>query len=102
MVPQEGGSPIGGMIGESPIERDMDVAEAAETSGMAGEMSGETTRVTFMAASEQWERNKNAKRLRSEISESSSTTGDWRSRMESTLKQQMDEVASVPKRLGRP
>jgi hypothetical protein len=82
MATPEGGNPTGVTIGELPLERGMNMAEPGETSGMAGEVSGETTRVTFTATSEPWERNKNGIRLRSEISESSSAPGDWRSRME--------------------
>jgi hypothetical protein len=74
------------------------MAEAGEASGMAGEVSRKTIRVTFMAASEQWERNKNGKRLRSEISESASAPGDWRSRMERTMRQQAREVAQLHQR----
>jgi hypothetical protein len=95
MATQEGGSPIGGTIGKSPIERDMNMAEAGEASGMTGDVSGETTRVTFTAANEQWDRNKNGKRLRSDILESSSAPGDWRSRMERTMRQQACEVAQL-------
>jgi len=58
-------------------------------------VSGETTRVTFTAANEQWDRNKNGKRLRSDILESSSAPRDWRSRMERTMRQQACEVAQL-------
>jgi hypothetical protein len=39
MATQVGGGPVGGTIGESPIEieRDMNMAEAGVTSGMAGD-----------------------------------------------------------------
>jgi hypothetical protein len=57
----------------------MDVAEAREGSGAAGQRAGKMTRVSFVAASEQWERNKNGKRLRNETSEPVSAPGDWRS-----------------------
>jgi hypothetical protein len=76
MVTQEGSSPIGGMSGKPPVERDTDIAEAGEASGMAGQRAGKTTRVSFRAASEQWERNKNGKRLRNETSEPVSAPGD--------------------------
>jgi len=46
MATQEGESPIGGMIGKAPIERDMDMAEAGEASVAAGAMSGKTTHVS--------------------------------------------------------
>jgi len=57
---------------------DMSMAEAGEASSMACKVSGKTTCVHFMAPSQQWERNKNGKRLRSEIQESSSAPGDWK------------------------
>jgi len=71
------------------------MAGAGEARSVAGDASGEATPVTFTAASEHWERNKNGKRLRSEISESSSAAGDWRSRMERTMRQQAREVAQL-------
>jgi len=46
------------MIREPPIEREMSEVEAGVASGMAGDVLGETTLVTFRAASEKWERNK--------------------------------------------
>jgi len=55
----------------------MDMAEAGEGSGAAGQGSGNTTRVSFMAASEQWDRSKNGNRLRNENSEPVSASGDW-------------------------
>jgi len=51
MATQEGGSSIGGTSEESPIERDMYMAEVGETGDMTGGASGETTRVTFMDVS---------------------------------------------------
>jgi len=95
MATQEGRSPTGGMIGKSPIERDMNMAETEEASAIAGEVWGKTTCVTFMAASNQWERNKNGKRLRSEILESSSAPGDWRSQKERMMRQQAREMAQL-------
>jgi hypothetical protein len=59
MATQEGNSPIGGMSEEPPVERDMAMAEAGDARGAAGQRTGKTTRVSFVAASEQWERNKN-------------------------------------------
>jgi len=79
----------------SPIERNMNMAEADEASGIAGEVSGKTTRVTFKAASEQWEWNQNRKRLRSEISESGSAPGDCGSRMERAMRQQARKMAQL-------
>jgi hypothetical protein len=95
MVTQEGGSPVGGTIGKSPIERDMSMAEAGEASSIAGEGTGKATRITFMAMSEQWERNMNEKRLRSEILMSSSAPGDRRSRLETTMMQLAREIAQL-------
>jgi len=60
---------------------------------MAGDMARETTCVTFMDASELWEWNKNGKPPRSEITESSSALGDWRSWMERTIRQQVRKIA---------
>jgi len=60
----------------------MDKAKAGEARSMVGAMTGKTTPVFFMAASERWECNKNGKRLRSGTSESASATGDCRSHME--------------------
>jgi len=79
MATQQDGNPIEGIIGKPPIERDMNMGEAGETSGVAGAMLGKTTGGSVMAAREQWQRNKNANRLRSETSESPSALGDWRS-----------------------
>jgi len=80
------------MSGEPPVERDMDMVEAGEASSTAGQTAGKTTHLSFMAACDQWERNKNGKRLRNNISEPVSTPGDWRSRMEWTVRQQAREV----------
>jgi len=63
MATQEGGSPVGGTIGELPIVRDANIAEAGETSSMAGDVSRESAHFTFTAANEQWELNKKVKRL---------------------------------------
>lgn len=73
----------------------MNIAEAEAASGMAREVSGRTTRITIMAASEQWERNQNGKRQRSQISESVSALGVWRSRMERTIRQEACKVAQL-------
>jgi hypothetical protein len=66
MATQGGNSPIGGMSEEPLVERDMDKVEAGEGRGVAGPRAGTTTCVSFMAATEQWERNMNGKRLRNE------------------------------------
>jgi len=58
---QEGHSFIGGMIEKHSVESDRDMAEAGDASGMAGHRLGKTTCVSFMAASEQCEHNKNGK-----------------------------------------
>jgi hypothetical protein len=91
---QDGVSHIEGTK-KSPVERDMNMAEAEETSGMAGDLLGETTSITFMGASEQWKWNKDENRLRSEISESSSAPGDWRSQLVRTIRQQALKVAQL-------
>jgi hypothetical protein len=54
------------MSEEPLVERDMDKVEAGEGRGVAGPRAGTTTCVSFMAATEQWERNMNGKRLRNE------------------------------------
>jgi len=54
----------------------MDIADAGKAVGMVGALMGEATRVFFMAASEQWEHNKNWKWLRSETLKALSTPGD--------------------------
>jgi hypothetical protein len=95
MATPEGGSTSGGTIGEAPIERDMTMAKAEENSGIAGDVSGETTHVTGTAASELWEWNKNGKRLRSEIPEWPSAPRDLSSRIERTMRQRRQEVAQL-------
>jgi hypothetical protein len=52
MVTQEGYSPIGGMIEKLPIVRYMDMADAEEASGMAGQGMAKAIHMTFMAAGE--------------------------------------------------
>jgi len=59
MANQKGESPIGKMIGKPPIERDIDMADATESSGEAGATWRKTTRVSHTATSEQWEQNTN-------------------------------------------
>jgi len=93
MAIQEGGSHIGRMIRKFWIERHMNNAQAAEDCSMAVKLSGETTHVTFMAVSAQWEWNENWNRLRCEMSGSASAPGDWRSWMERWMRQQVQEVA---------
>jgi len=72
MATQKGKGPIGGMIGKTPSSRDMNMVEAWEASDAAGAMLGKITRLSCMPESEQWERDKNGKWLRSETSESAS------------------------------
>lgn len=76
MATQDSKSPVEGTIEEPPIEIDMDIADAGKAVGMVGALMGEATRVFFMAASEQWEHNKNWKWLRSETLKALSTPGD--------------------------
>jgi len=73
----------------------MDMTEAGEARGAAGLRSWNTPRVTFMAASEQWEPNKTGQTLRNENSEPVSLLGDWRSRMEQTFRHQAGEVTQL-------
>jgi hypothetical protein len=82
-------------MGKSPIERDRNMAEVGEVSDIACDVLGRLAQVTFLAASEQWERNQNEKRLRIKISESVSTPGDWNSRVEHIIMQQAREVAQL-------
>jgi len=77
IVTQEGNSLIEGTIEKPPVERDMDMAEAGEGSGVAVQRLGKTMRVSFAAASEDWKNNTNGKRLRNETSEPVSAPGDW-------------------------
>jgi len=77
------------------MKRDTNMAEAGEISSMAGRGSRMKIHVSFMAASEWWGLNSKGKRLNSDSSESVSPLGDWRSRMESTRRQQVCEVAQL-------
>jgi len=96
-----GNSFNGGTIDKPPVERDMDMAEAGQGSGAAGQRLGKPTRVSFMAASDQWERNKNGKRLRKEISAPVSAPGDWRSQMEGTVGPQVRKVTHLYQTIRR-
>ena len=71
------------------------MAEAEESSGAAVQRSRKTTRVSFVAASEQWEPNNHGNRLRNAPSELVSTLGDWRSRIERTANQHPHEVTQL-------
>jgi len=101
MVTQEVNSATGGMIEKPPVERDMDMAEAGEASREAGEWSGKTTRVSFLDPSEQWEHNWNGKRLKNETSEPVNALGDWRSRMERTVRQQWRKATQLHQTVHR-
>jgi len=101
MVTQEGNSPIGGMIGNPPNKREMDVAEAPRDCCAAGTMSGNPSSVSFMAARERWERETNVKTLRSETTETASAPGHWRSQMERTVRQQGREVTQLHETIDR-
>jgi hypothetical protein len=101
LTTEEGNSPIGGMIGKPPIERDMDMSEAGEACGAAGERSGKTTRRSCIAASKQRERNKNGKRLMNETSEPVSILLDRRSRIERTARQQARDVSQLHQIIDR-
>jgi hypothetical protein len=97
MATKEGNSLIGGTIGKHPVERAMDMAEVGEASGAAVEKSGMTMHMSFVAAGEQWERNKNGKRLWNETSVPVSALGDWRHPMERTVRQLALEVTHLHK-----
>ena len=51
--------------------------------------------MSFAAASEQWKHITNGKRLRNETSEPVSALGDWRGRIERTVRQQAREVIQL-------
>jgi len=95
MVTNVGGSLIEGTIGKSPIKSDMNMSAVGEISCMAGKLSGKTTHIRFMAASEQWVQHQNEHRLGSEMSDAASAPGDWRSRYERTMRQQPHEAAQL-------
>jgi len=83
------------MIWKPPIERDMDMAEAEEASGVVGWRSGGTTQVSFLAANEPWGHNKNVQRVRNVTSEPVSAPGDCRSWMVWIVRQQVHEVTQL-------
>jgi len=61
MATEEGNSLFGGTIGKPPVERDMDMAEDTEASSAEVQRSGKIMRVSFAAATKQWEPNNNGK-----------------------------------------
>lgn len=73
----------------------MKMAEAGEASGAIGAMSGNSTRMSTMAASELWDHINIGKRLRSETSESASALGDRGSQMQRTITQQVCKVTQL-------
>lgn len=79
----------------------MDMVEAEASGGAAGQRSGKTTRMSLIAATEQWERNKDATGLRNENSEPVSSPGDWKSRMEGTVRLQAHEVTQLHQTIDR-
>lgn len=87
MVTEKTHSFMGAMIEKPPVERDMDITEAGEASGVAGEMSGKTTSMSVMAASEQWKSIENGKWLRNVNWEPVGAPGDRRSRMKRKVRQ---------------
>ena len=104
MATQKGAKPFRGVIEKPQNERDTAIAEAGEaggTVGTVGTMLGQTTRMSFMAASEQWECNKNGKRLRCETSELASALGDWRSELERHMRQQAQKVTQLHQTIDR-
>jgi hypothetical protein len=64
-------------------------------------MLGNTIHVSFIAASEKWQHNKNGNRLRSEISDSASAAGGLRSTMEGIMRQQAREVTLLEHMIDR-
>jgi len=56
---QEGKSPIVGMVGKPPSQREMDMANIGEARGMTGAISGKTVHVFFIAGSEQCDHTRN-------------------------------------------
>jgi hypothetical protein len=88
MAAQEGNLLIRRIIEKHPVERDMDIAETGDTSGVAVQRSVKTTHVSFAAASEQSERDKNHKIHLNGSSEPVCAPGDWRSPMERIARQQ--------------
>jgi len=101
MATQEGNGLIGGLIEKPPVQRDIDMAEAVEASGAAVQRSEKTIRVILAAGREQCEHNMNGKRLRNETSEPVGAPGDWRSRMECTMRQQEHEVTQLHQTIDR-
>jgi len=79
----------------------MDMTDAGEASVAAGKLSGKTTRISFVATSEQWEHFKNGKRLRNKTSEQVSAPRDWRSRMQCSVRPQVRQVTQLPQTINR-
>jgi hypothetical protein len=101
MATQEGNSPAGGLVEKPPVERDLNMLEAAEASRVAGQLSGEPRRVFFLAVSERWERNQNRERLTNESAEPVRALGDWRSRLEPRVRQHTWEVTQQQQTIDR-
>jgi hypothetical protein len=101
MATHEGNSLVRGMIEKPPVERDTDMAEAGVTSCTAVRWSEKTTRVSFAAASEQWQLNKYGKTLRNETLEPLSALGDWRSQIDQTVRQHVCEVTQLHQMIDR-
>jgi len=101
MATHEGNRLSGGAPEKPQVERDMDMVDAGETSGVDVQRSGKTTRVSFAAPSEQWECNKNGQRLWNDTSEPVSAPGDCRSRMERTVRQQACEATQLHQTIDR-
>jgi len=101
MATHKANGSLGGMIQNPHVEREMDMAKAEEASCAAGQRTGRTTRVSFMVASEQWERHQNGKRLRKENSEPASALGDWKRRMERAVRHQPCEVTQLHQPIDR-
>jgi len=73
----------------------MDTGAEAETNDMAGDTPGQTTLTIPLAASEPQEYNKKRNRRRCVILEPLIVPGDWRSKTETTLRQQAREMTQL-------
>lgn len=90
MVTQGGNSPIGGIIKQPPIERDLDMVDAEQASGLAGQWSEKTTCMHFVASREQCGGNNIQKRLWNQTLEPVGALEFWRGRLEGIVPQLVD------------
>jgi len=101
MLTEEGNSPIGGMSEEPSVERDMDMAEAGESRGVAVERAGKTTHMSFVVPCEHWEGNNNGMRQRNDTLEPVGGPGVWMRRRERTVREQECEVTQLHETIDR-